>query len=116
MLISVLNCQKLVLVWAIFLLVTITSIEAIQKPSFVSAKNTTRRPDPSLTKQLVGLNTGFKVALVLEYISYIYYPIYFYKDQDNIKALIDLSSKVDIIHLAYAKKIRLLIQKTDVGV
>lgn len=42
--------------------------------------------------------------------------IYFYEYQVNIETLINLCSEVNAIYPAYAKKIGLLIQKTDVGI
>lgn len=53
-----------------------------------------------------------KEALVRVF--YIYYLVQFRKDKDNIQALIDLYSKINIINLAYAKKLGLYVRQTDV--
>ena len=53
--------------------------------------------------------------MVLDRISCIHYPIKFRKDKDTIRALIDSSSEVNKIPPAYAKKLGLRTQKTDVG-
>ena len=51
----------------------------------------------------------------LKCIPYIHYPVQFRKDLSKTKALIDLGSELNAISLAYAKKLGLRIQKTDVG-
>lgn len=45
--------------------------------------------------------------LLLERMPYIYYPLRFQKDQSNVEALIDPSSEVNIMILAYIKKLGL---------
>lgn len=51
----------------------------------------------------------------LKYIPYINYSVLFQKNPVGfVSALIDLGSKVNAMHLAYAKKFGLIIQKTDV--
>lgn len=101
--------KKLIPVLTNFLSMTITSIKTIQKPSLGLAKKTVCILNPSLTKPPVGLKTSSKMALTFEYVLCIYYPICFHKDQDDIKALINLNSEVNIMYLAYTKKIRFLV-------
>ena len=45
--------------------------------------------------------------VILNWIPYIYYPIQFHKNKETIWALIDSSSKVNAMTLAYAKKLGL---------
>ena len=59
--------------------------------------------------------TGLR-AEALERVPYIHYLVQFKKDMVEVSALIDSESEVNVIVLAYAKKLGLRIQKTDVGV
>lgn len=54
-------------------------------------------------------------ATILKHIPCIRCPVQFRKGQSNVKALIDSSSKVNIMILAYTSKLGLTTQKTDVG-
>ena len=53
--------------------------------------------------------------VTLERVPCIRYPIQFWKNKDNIQALLDLGSKVNAMNPAYAKKLGLRIRQTDVG-
>lgn len=95
--------KKQVTVLATSLLMIIASMEAVQGPNL------------SLTKQAIDLygfsskKNSTNSVFNLEYVLYIYYPVHFRKDQNNIKTLINLSSKVNAMHLTYAKKIGLFV-------
>lgn len=88
---------------------TITSIKADQKLSLGSVKEIVYKTNLSLTKQSISPNIGSKIASALECVLYIHYPIYFYKNRNDIKALLNSGSEVNSIYLAYAKKIGLLV-------
>ena len=45
----------------------------------------------------------------------IHYPVRFQKGQEQVKALLNSGSKVNIINLAFARKLGLYIRKTNVG-
>lgn len=74
-----------------------------------------------MTKQVVDLlDSTSKIdftnsILILKYVSYIHYPVRFRKNWNNIKTPINSSSEVNIIYLAYAKKIGLFVKKTDIS-
>ena len=51
----------------------------------------------------------------LERVFYIYYPVQFKKNMAEVRTLIDSKSEVNAIASAYAKKLGLQVQKTDVG-
>lgn len=54
-------------------------------------------------------------AVTLRCIPYIKYLVQFRKDKTNsMQALINLGSKVNVMHPNYVKKLSLLIQKTDI--
>ena len=53
--------------------------------------------------------------VTLEQVPYIYYSLSFRKDTIDIRALIDLGSKVNAIVLAYASKLGLKVCPIDVG-
>lgn len=55
-----------------------------------------------------------KKNVILEWISSICYPLYFLKDIANVKALIDLSSKVNTIFPAYVVSLGLKIWPTNI--
>ena len=50
----------------------------------------------------------------LEWVLYIYYPLCFCKDITGVRALIDSDSKVNAMSLAYASKLGLMIQHTNI--
>ena len=88
--------------------------------------------DKTLYKQVLKVSKVKKLVLVLatsilitgarekalEYVSCIYYPVQFKKDTNKtqMQALIDLRSKVNAIHLSFAKQLGFFIRPTDVGV
>ena len=47
-------------------------------------------------------------------VPYIYYPVRFQEDQEQVNALLDSGSKANAISLAYVKRLSLKAQKTDV--
>lgn len=53
---------------------------------------------------VAGKKINKKADVVLKQISYIYYPLYFWKDTAEMRALIDSSSKINTMTLAYAAK------------
>ena len=53
--------------------------------------------------------------VILDRVSCIYYPVQFQKDKEVIRALIDSGSKLNAMTPAYAFKLGLRIQKTDVS-
>ena len=53
--------------------------------------------------------------IILKKMPCIYYPIWFQKDQEKVKALIDNGSAVNAICPAHVKKLGLKTQKTSVG-
>lgn len=53
--------------------------------------------------------------VILERVFYIWYLVQFQKDKDNIKALLDLSSKINAMNLLYTKKLGFQIRQTDIG-
>ena len=54
--------------------------------------------------------------VVSDWVPCIHYPMQFRKDKGaTFQALIDLSSKVNVITPAYAKQLGLQVQKADVG-
>ena len=53
--------------------------------------------------------------IMLKRVSCIYYPVRFQEDQEQVRALFDSGSEVNPISLAYAKKLGLKTQKTNVG-
>ena len=48
-------------------------------------------------------------------VPYIYYPVWFQQDQEQVRALLDSGSKVNAMSLTYAKRLGLKIRKTNVG-
>lgn len=61
--------------------------------------------------------TGVGKETTLERIPYIHYSVQFQKDKTSeVQALINSGSEVNAMSPAYAKKLGLWIQKTDVGV
>lgn len=61
------------------------------------------------------LITGAKeITLILEYVSYIYYSIQFKKNTDEIQALINSESKINVMTPAYGNKLSFQMQKTNV--
>ena len=52
--------------------------------------------------------------IILEHVSYIYYPVQFKKDKEVIGALIDSGSKINAMTLVYVSKLGLRIRKTDI--
>lgn len=78
------------------------------------------RPNLSFIKQAMNIhNSGFKInfahlATNLKYAPCIYYPVRFHKDREDIKTLIDLSNKINVIHPVYAKKIGFSVKKIDI--
>lgn len=52
--------------------------------------------------------------MILERVPYIHYLLYFQKDIAEIKTLIDLGSKVNIILLAYSSKLGLKVCHTNI--
>lgn len=48
-------------------------------------------------------------------ILFIYYPIWFKKDKNNIKVLLDSNSELNTITLAYTSKLDLYIRCTNMG-
>lgn len=59
--------------------------------------------------------TEVNKEIVLNYISYIYYLVQFKKDQVKIQTLIDFGNKVNIMNSAYAAKLGLNIQQTNIN-
>ena len=53
--------------------------------------------------------------VILDCVSYIYYPVQFRKDKKIIWALINSGSKFNAMTPAYVKKLGLQTQKTDIG-
>ena len=68
-----------------------------------------------MTSALVTGASKEALEVVLDWVPCIYYPVQFRKDKERatIGALIDSSSEVNAITLAYAKQISLRTQKTD---
>lgn len=106
----------------IFSSVTIADIKISQKPNFDLSKKTICKPGLSLTKYTIDLfGFAFKINSInsvsnFKCVSCIYYLVYFSKNWNNIKALINLGSDVNSICLIYAKKIKLFNQKIDIGI
>ena len=67
----------------------------------------------SATSVLVTDNRGEEV--MLKRVSCIHYPVWFQKGQEQVRALLDSGSKVNAMSPAYAKKLGLKTQKTNVG-
>lgn len=59
--------------------------------------------------------TGAAKEATLERVPCIQYLVRFSRDQVDAQALIDSGSEVNAMHPAYAKKLTLLVRKTDVG-
>lgn len=57
--------------------------------------------------------SAYEEALI--YIPCIHHSVWFQKNKGIILALIDFSSKINIMLLAYTKKLGLQIQKTDIS-
>lgn len=89
--------------------VTVASIEAVRKSNPSSIRKAVNKPGSGLETNTANSAPG------LECVPYIYYLVRFQKDQVDTKALIDLGSEVNAMHPAYAKKIGLSVQRTDVG-
>ena len=53
--------------------------------------------------------------VTLERVSYIHYPLYFWKDTIGIRALIDLGSEVNAMTPTYTAKLGLKVRKTNIG-
>ena len=51
----------------------------------------------------------------LERVPYIHHPLYFQKDLQETRALIDLGSEINAMTPAYAAKLGFEVQKTDIG-
>ena len=63
-------------------------------------------------------NSGKNV--MLKKISYIYYPVWFQKSQqlevqEQVRALLDSDSKINVMNPAFTQKLGFHIQKTNVG-
>lgn len=56
-----------------------------------------------------------KRDIPLVYVLYIHYPVQFRKDDNETQALLNSRSEVNAINPAYAKKLGLWVQKTNVG-
>ena len=54
--------------------------------------------------------------IIQNWVPYIHYSVQFRKDKEIIRALINFDSEINTMTLAYAKKLGLQIQKTDVRV
>ena len=67
----------------------------------------------SATSLLV-IETSKKKHVSLEQVLYIYYLLHFWKDTASVRALIDLSSDVNAMILAYASKLDLKVYLTNV--
>ena len=52
--------------------------------------------------------------VILDWVFCVHYPVQFHKDKEIIWALIDSSSEVNTMTPAYAKKLGLRIQRTDI--
>ncbi len=75
----------------------------------------------NLQKQIVVLTTSILTTeasekTFLERVSCIWYSVWLQKDQDNLKALIDLDSKDNAMHSVYTTKLGLRVRKTNFGV
>ncbi len=51
---------------------------------------------------------------ISELVICICYPVWFWKDPNNVKTLIDAGSEVNVIHLVFILNLRLCVTKTDV--
>ena len=56
-----------------------------------------------------------KKNVVLDRVPYIHYPVCFRKDQEEVLALIDLLSEVNVMTPTYASKLGLTVRPTNVG-
>lgn len=75
-------------------------------------------PDPDTIELVANPKASTFITitpLLLERVPCIYYLLCFRKDKSNIENLIDSSSEVNTITLAYAKKLGLQTQKMDVS-
>ena len=61
------------------------------------------------------LTTDTKKKVTLERVPYIHYPLRFQKDNSGVRALVDSGSEVNAMTSAYAAKLGLQVQKTDIG-
>lgn len=55
------------------------------------------------------------LIMLFERVSYIYYTMRFKKNQAKIQALIDFNNKINVMILAYAIKLGLKLQTTNIG-
>ena len=62
------------------------------------------------------IKTNNKDYVLLEQVSCIHYPLYFWKNIAGIKALIDLGSEVNVMTLIYTLKLGFKIHSTNIGV
>lgn len=114
--------KKLVTILAISLSITVASIKAVQRLYHGFTKKAGCKLGYSLTNQAVDKSSfaskinSASLIPILECILYIYYLVHFQEDQVNIKTLIYSDSEINIMYLAYIKKIELSIQNIDIGV
>lgn len=96
---------------ATFLLIIVANMKTVptvalsSKTLDLGTKNLVANPET-----LIPTTAAF---LLLKHISYIYYLLYFRKDKNNVEALINLSSKVNVMTPTYAKKLGFWTQKMD---
>lgn len=102
------QAKKLVLVLATFLSIIVTSIEAVQVDPTINESTVVFSFEPPT---LVIDN----LALPFEFVPCIYHLLWFKKDQIEVQALLDSNSKVNVMIPAYAVKLGLKVQLTDVG-
>lgn len=91
------------------LLIIVANIKTVKKSNFSLTKQVIDILDSSLETNPTNSASNFECVL------YIYYPVRFYKDLVDTKVLINLNSKVNAMHLIYAKKISFSVQKTDIS-
>ena len=53
--------------------------------------------------------------VILNWVFCVHYPVQFRKDKETIWALINFANEVNVMTPAYAKKLSLRTQKTDIG-
>ena len=61
------------------------------------------------------IETSKKKSISLEWVSCIYYPLHFQKDNADVRALIDSGSEVNAMTPAYLSKLGLKVYHTNVG-
>ena len=59
--------------------------------------------------------TDSNEEVVLKSVPYIYYPVWFQKSQEYVRALLENGSEVNVINPIFTRKLGFHIQKTNIG-